>query len=202
MRTIVKVFIYFVIVLSLSAQNYRAGAGYTAGLENDFVKPSGGFDFFLEYISESPLFFRTSGGFTNTKFSDSSPFLNDVKYSLYWIEGSLMYLVVKSKAEPYIGAGIGYYIINTEDFNEIKTETGNYIPQEFSSKVSYHLRAGISYPIHRSVKLHFQAKYLFLKENLVVDGEEIVDDNTLRNSSDTQIDLSTLYITIGIILKI
>jgi hypothetical protein len=201
-RRTTAVIIFFVIVVSLSAQHYRAGAGLTAGFPNDYAKAYGGFDLFIEYIHESPLFFRTSGGFAVTKFSDYDPYIHDVKYSLYWIEGSLMYLLLKSDAELYIGGGIGYYIINAEDFNEVQTFTGHYIPKEFSNKVSYHIKAGLSYPIHRCVKLHFQAKYLFLKENLVVEEEEIVNDKVIRNSWETEIDFSTLFVTLGIILKI
>lgn len=197
-----KITLVLLIVLSVSAQHYRAGAGFTAGLPNDNSKVNGGFNIFLEYLTESPLSFRTSGGFAITKFSDSNPYLNDVNYWLYWIEGSLMYFPIQSDWQPYLGGGIGYYIINTEELNEVRTTTGNYIPQALSSKVSYHIKAGFSYPIQESIRLHIGGKYLFLKEKFIVEGEEIIDNQVRSNSSETEIDLSTLYLTLGVILRI
>jgi opacity protein-like surface antigen len=188
---------------TLFSQHYQVGAGFTAGLPNDNANLSGGFNLFIEYKTDSPLSFRTAGGFAVTKFKDANLYLSELTYSLYWLEGSLIYMPIQSEYEPYIGGGIGYYFIATDDFKEIKTTTGNYTPIELSNKFSYHAKAGFAIPLSKSIKLFSKAKYVFLDKKLIVHAEEFGVDKVLRNHTfEEDLDLSSLFITVGLILKI
>ncbi len=168
---------------STFAQHYRVGAGLTAALPADYTKFGGGFDIFVEYKTDSPLSFRTGGGFTIAKFNDENFYLNDLNTSFYWIEGSLIYYPVKTVFEPFVGGGVGYYIISHEEFNSIKTYNGNFTPADFNSKFSYHVKAGFAYPVHPSIKIQLQGKYVLFDQNMVIRTEELIDDEIMTNTT-------------------
>ena len=193
---------FLVLVSTQTAQHYRVGSGFTVGLPNNNQNLGGGFNLFVEYKSTSPFSFRTSGGFSISKFKDSNPYTNGKTTSLYWIEGSLIYAPFQSEYEPYIGGGIGYYFITAEDFNEVKTLTGNYSPQELSNKFSYHAEAGFIYPISESIKLHAQVKYLYLPKEIIIQSEETINEELIKRTIEEDFDLSTIYITVGLVFKI
>ncbi len=198
-----KVFLFFILLTSLFAQQYRVGAGFSAGLPTDNTKAAAGFDVFVEYFSESLFSFRTGGGFSTTKFTDSNIYLDDVNYQLYWLEGTLTYYPLRTNEfVPYIGAGVGYYMISQDDFNEVRTYLGNFQPQNFSSKFSYHAVTGFVIPVHQSIKIHLQGKYLLFKQNLVIQVEEFIDGEIRPSSIESDVDLSTFYITAGVIINI
>lgn len=201
-KKILATVFFFLLITPLYAQHYRVGAGFIAGLPNDNLKLSGGFDLFVEYKTESQFLFRTEGGFAVSKFKDANPYISDINYSLYWLEGSLVYLPIRSEYEPFIGGGIGYYFIAHEDFNQLKTFTGEFNPQKLSNKFSYHAKVGFIYPLSKSFKLQIQAKYLWLDRKIIVQSEEIIDEELNRNTAEEDLDLSTVYLTLGVVIKI
>lgn len=195
--------VLFLITMTTSfSQHYQVGAGFTAGMPNDYANLSGGFNLFVEYKTDSPLSFRTAGGFVITKFNDTNPYLTELTYSLYWLEGSLIYSPIQSEFEPYIGGGIGYYFITTDDFKELKTTTGNYTPKDLSNKFSYHAKAGFVIPLSESIKLYAQAKYVFLDKKLIVHAEELINKEIQKSTFESDLDLSSVFITAGLILRI
>lgn len=196
-------FILFLFCLSnLFAQHYRVGAGFTASLPNDELKFGGGFEMYVEYKTESPFSFRTGGGFAISKFKDANPYVSDISYSLYWLEGSLIYFPIKSDFEPYLGGGIGYYFIATEEFNIIKTFAGNFEPEELSNKFSFNTKVGFIYPLSESIKLNLQAKYLWFNRKIIVHSEEIINEEIRKKTFENDLDLSSVFLTLGVVIKI
>ncbi|MCZ7603011.1 MAG: OmpW family outer membrane protein [Melioribacteraceae bacterium] len=203
MRKVLFILIIFIAATTISlAQFYRVGSGFVISLPADNVKFGGGFEVFVEYKNESIFSFRTNGGFVITKFEDVNPYVSDIDYSLYWLDGSVILTPFKIIFEPYLGAGIGYYFFSTEEFNEVSTATGIYFPQKLSNKFSYHVKAGFTIPLNESIKLHLQGKYLLMDRTIIVNAEEIVNDEIRKSTIEEKFDLSNLFITAGIILKI
>ena len=200
-----KIFIFssfLILAATLTAQHYRVGAGFTVALPNDNQNIGGGFNLFVEYKSAAQFSFRTSGGFAISKFSDSNPYTNGKTTSLYWLEGTVIYNPFQSEYEPYLGVGIGNYFITAEDFNEVKTNTGNYSPQELKSKFSYHAVIGFIYPLSESIKLNAQAKYLYLPHEIIVKAEETIKEVVIERTFEEDFNLSSIYLTLGVVIKI
>lgn len=198
--SIVIVFIFA--ATSAHAQYYRVGSGFVVSLPMDNMKLGGGFEIFVEYKSESTFSFRTNGGFSIAKFKDVNPYVNDLDYSLYWLDGTIILTPFQIIYEPYIGAGIGYYFFSTEELKESTTATGIYSPQKLSNKFSYHIKAGFVIPLSESIKLHFQGKYLLMDRTIIVNAKENINDEIRESTIEEKFDLSNLFITAGIILKI
>lgn len=201
MKRLILVFL-ILFSMSISAQHYRVGSGLVMGLPNDYAKASGGFGLFVEYKSESEISFRSEAGFTITNFKEENVYLADRFYALYWLEGSLVYYPFITEYEPFISGGIGYYFFSTNDFNKISTATQRLEPGQFSNKFSYHIKTGFALPLSGSIKLIFQTKYLLLKQNLIVLSEELINDSIRKRTFDSELDLSTIFITVGAIIKI
>jgi len=199
-----RVILIFLILFSLpvSAQHYRVGSGLVMGLPNDYAKASGGFGLFVEYKSESKISFRSDAGFTITSFKDENVYLADRFYALYWLEGSLVYYPFITEYEPFISGGIGYYFFSTKDFHTISTANQTFEPGQFSNKFSYHIKTGFVFPLNENIKLFFQAKYLLLKQNLLVLSEELINDEIRKRTLDSELDLNIIFIKVGTIIKI
>lgn len=203
MKRIIHLLILFFLVYSFSySQHYRVGAGFGTSLPTSYTEIGGGVNFFVEYISTSPFSFRTSGGFAISKFNNENHYLEGKNYFLYWLEGSLMYYPFKEGMEIGLGPGFGYYAFDHEEFNAFENSISVYVPGGFSNKITYHIYLSLSYPVHESIKLNLQAKYLFLYQNLVAAGTELVNNELIQRTIDNEFNLSNLNIFVGVILRI
>jgi len=129
--------------------------------------------------------------------------LSDDEVAMFGIEAVALYKIKAKKAKPYIGAGIGYYIMPkyelSDDVEASLAMLGVSGEDDLDSGVGFFLMGGVTVPLSETASLGASVKYLILD---VDDNAKVTDLGTFQNfTNNEEVELSTLFLSVSLQIK-
>jgi len=177
---------------ALSQSEYSAGLQLGTGFASDNYKDPltlGG------YIESEALDFATLRGTVSYAFGDTEQdILSKGDFDMLSFELSMIKRLEKEGAAPFLGAGVGYYIPNTDidqRLDNALSSVGLRVDEDLDSAIGFHLLAGFDVPLSEDSSIEFMGKYIVAETE--VDAEV---NGGLAAIFD--VDLNALFVTVGI----
>lgn len=194
---------------SLSTMRHlRVGGGIAIIRDNEpSVRGGLGFNIYIDYeIADYLIFSSTVGHYTGN-------------YSFLWIEESILFPVFwRERGErtgiiPYIGGGVGYYIIDDEtdpSLHKFVSDSYYITKQRIENIFGPHVRVGfLLYVLNGKISINTDMKYVIIEPkrhtslDLYVYSPEWVTPSIFTNWMEDrdEIDLKTLFFNIGLTIN-
>lgn len=190
MSTFSSLLIFLTLLLSpqciTANNNFSIGGSTILTTENKNAQGGTGFNIYVEYQKFHLVSFRTSvGRYTaNTKGIKTINKLPSGNYLVWFIEESIVYKFCEIAAlQPYMGLGLGYYIIDREMYSYPDgswRKRTNISKENINNVFSPHLRVGINI-LDKKVAANVDIKFALI--------------NSIQKE---QPDLKTLFISLGL----
>ena len=195
----------FLILLNLLLFHFSFAREFNLGLlishpnESDNSEGGLGYSIYFEKVTENEVDYRlTYGGFSSETKVD---ILSQGDYHLDWLELTVLLKSKKSKVQPYVGIGVGYYFFDhslSDYANRFLYVNGYSAKEEIHDIMSVHFIGGISFEIFSGVAIETNLKYLYLYPKVDI---EIRNLNTnITNTYERKVLLNTLQFNMGIVI--
>ena len=151
---------------SLYAQKISLGASLIGNFGNKYLEKNFGYGVDMNIHISNKLFLKTSleNLSTNRKYSETKKY--DFSYKV--ISERIIYFFGKGKYKPYMGLGIGYYMINySPNIRNIIIESSHRLHHEkINSKIGYQICTGIQFQISSYLFLDTILQYIWLSPSV------------------------------------
>lgn len=202
MKTAARLLLIFIINFllnsNLSAQGLSLGLGMNIPMGSSTQSMGFGLNLSGEYRFYDNYTMRLNSSFILSSL-EGSVYVHSDTYTLSSFEGSFLYFPTQSKVQPYIGAGIGYYLPSTSSSSNATQipNTGNYnVGNNIDNAYGINMLAGIRFASQSFISYNLELKYVSLKPTWNVN---ILESNGDRKTMDLgKIDLSELFVNFAL----
>jgi outer membrane protein W len=134
---------------------------------------------------------------------EGSVYIHSDTYTLSSFEGAFLYFPIKSKVQPYIGAGAGYYLPSSSSSGnaaQIQNSQNYNVGNNIDNAYGINILAGIRFASQSFISYNIELKYVFLKPAWNVN---ILESNGDRKTMDLgKINLSELFTNFTLIFNL
>ncbi|MDP4175751.1 MAG: OmpW family outer membrane protein [Bacteroidota bacterium] len=206
MKTAAKIILVFIINFlfnsNLPAQGLSLGLGMNIPMGSSTQSMGFGLNLSGEYRFYDNYAMRLNSSFILSSL-EGGVYVHSDTYTLSSFEGSFLYFPIKSKVQPYIGAGLGYYLPSSSSSSNATQilNTGNYnVGNNIDNSYGINILAGIRFASQSFISYNLELKYVFLKPTWNVN---ILESNGDRKIMDLgKLNLSELFVNFALIFNL
>jgi opacity protein-like surface antigen len=196
-RMVWAVILVGAMTMSAWANSAHLGGNIGVGAANDNVDEGLALQGYLELDVATNVALRGTalyfGGDTKVDV------LSDGEFTMLGIEGSLVFKFPSKGVTPYIGAGLGYYLPESElsdDAEAVLAYMGLRGEDDLQPGAGFHAMGGVAFDLAPNVSLDLNVKYVYFKTD---DDAKVTNLYTFQSITVTEeVDLSTLFATAGL----
>lgn len=164
MKKTILISFFLLMVSSASAQDLKIGCLISGNFGNRYLNESQDYEMNLSVCLKNNLQLRTGYIWMDTKRKyETSFYRRKYDFSQKAITETIIWTIKNPDYKPFVGLGIGYYMVNYEEYDiDAQVENSLYFleNEKVKSTMGYHFCAGICIDAVKNIQFEISIKYI------------------------------------------